>query len=72
MEKKKVKIYFMDSSKKVHWKLYFMICLVDSYISWSNKMYSLPDKDMDENFRKEGLFYLCFGMAIAGAFKAIV
>lgn len=49
---------------QVHWKLSLIICLLDAYISWSNKAHMYGDDQAQ--FFKEKLFYVCFGLAFAG------
>ncbi|XP_031633824.1 protein ARV1 [Contarinia nasturtii] len=49
---------------RIHWKLSLIICLLDAYISWSNKFHYLASEVNDEHFTKEKFFYLCFGLAV--------
>lgn len=54
---------------QIHWKMALIFCLVDAYISWSNKTQVFaPDMNYPQ-FTKEKMFYFCFGLAIAGMFS---
>lgn len=56
---------------QIHWKLALILCLVDAYISWSNKTHAIASEMNHEHFTREKMFYLCFGLAVAGTFSSV-
>lgn len=58
----------VDFMFQIHWKLALILCVVDAYISWSNKSQYFAPELSNQHFTKEKMFYLCFGLAAAGEF----
>lgn len=54
---------------QIHWKLALILCLVDAYISWSNKTHVLASEFNHEHFTREKMFYFCFALAVAGKYS---
>lgn len=57
---------------QIYWKLALILCLLDAYISWSNKSQYFAPELNNQHFTKEIMFYFCLGLAAAGEFLSSI